>query len=106
MESLFSGVGSFISRVAESKSRKRSTGGQPRRNQDDQDQTQELRNWIRNRNEKDLLVSEMDDIQNGFEHHTVLIIYKSGVKPTVNSMMRAIAQLIMLEVKETELDLD
>ena len=106
LESLFSGVGSFISRVAETKSRKRSTGGQPRRNQDDQDQTQELRNWIRNRNEKDLLVSEMDDIQNGFEHHTVLIIYKSGVKPTVNSMMRAIAQLIMLEVKDTELDLD
>ena len=48
----------------------------------------------------------MDDIQNGFEHHTVLIIYKNGVKPKVNSMMRAIAQLILLEIKDSELDLD
>ena len=49
-------------------------------------------------------MSETDDIQNGFEHHTILIIYKNGVKPKVNSMMRAIAQLILLEIKDSQLD--
>ena len=104
LDNLFNGLGTFISKVAETNSRKRSTT-QPRQ-QDDKDQTTELKNWIRNKNEKDLLVSEMDDIQNGFEHHTVLIIYKNGVKPKVNSMMRAIAQLILLEINDSELDLD
>ena len=54
----------------------------------------------------DLLISEMDEIHNGFEHHTVLIVYKTGVKPKANSMMRAIAQLILLEINDSVLDLD
>ena len=62
-------------------------------------QRDNLRSWVKHRNEMDLLISEMDDIQNGFEHHTVLIVYKSGVKPKVNYMMRAIAQLILLEIQ-------
>ena len=63
-------------------------------------QRDNLRRWVKYRNGMDLLISEMDDIHCGFEHHTVLIVYKRGVKPQVYSMMRANAQLILLEIND------